>query len=146
MVFLDADVHLGHPDFVELRKQIFQQKGPVIVNIVSSNPMLEIAFDQRGMPFVELPPSNSILMKKACSKLTNFTRVVLMMPSSMDRDESKNTEIASVHIQQTPHSNMQWWLQVLDDFHLYHEMIPKPPFPVGAISVFALEVVFFLNF
>ena len=42
------------------------------------------------------------------------------------------------------HSNMQWCLQVLDDFHLYHEMLLKPSFPVGAISVFALDAVFFL--
>lgn len=146
IVFLDADVHPGHLDLVEVQKQIFQQKGPFVVNLVSSNPLLEIAFDQRGTPFVELPLSNSILIKKTCGKLTNFSRVVLMMPSSMDRDASKNTEIAGVHIQQTPHSNMQWWLKVLDEFHLYHKMIPKPPFPVGAISVFVLEVVFFLIF
>lgn len=55
MVFLDADVHLGHPDFVELRKQIFQQKGPVIVNIVSSNPMLEIASINEECPLWSCP-------------------------------------------------------------------------------------------
>ena len=72
MVFLDADVHLGHPDFVELRKQIFQQKGPVIVNIVSSNPMLEIAFDQRGMPLCGAAPIKFYSYEKSLQQAHEF--------------------------------------------------------------------------
>ena len=52
MIFVNADVHLRHPTFVEARKQIFQQKSTLVVNLGPSNPPLEMVFDQGKMPFV----------------------------------------------------------------------------------------------
>ena len=73
VIFLATDVHLGHPDFVEVRRQIFQRKDPFFVNLEYSNSLLEMAFDQREMPFVEPPPWNSIMVEKACGDLTSLS-------------------------------------------------------------------------
>ena len=58
VILVDADVHIGHPDFVKARRQIVQRKRTSLVNLVSSNPVLEMVFDQGKMPLVSSTPSN----------------------------------------------------------------------------------------
>lgn len=43
VIFVHAYVHLGHPDFAEMQRKIFQRKGTFGVNLVSSNPLFEMA-------------------------------------------------------------------------------------------------------
>ena len=47
---------------VKICDQIFQGKGTFTVNLISSNPLLEMAFNQREIPLVEPLPSNSIIV------------------------------------------------------------------------------------
>ena len=67
LIFVHADVHLGHPDFVEVQRQIFQGKGTFVVNFVCSNSLVKIVFDQRRMP----PGTGLLLQKLACRVVSN---------------------------------------------------------------------------
>ena len=67
---------------------------------------------------------------------------------SMDCNSSENTEFISLlvlkPIGQVPRSDSQWCLQVLNDFHLYHEVPLETPFCARVLYAFGLEAVFFL--
>ena len=66
----------------------------------------------------------------------------------MDCNASENTEFISLlvlkPIGQVPRSDSQWCLQVLNDFHLYHEVPLETPFCARVLYAFGLEAVFFL--
>ena len=113
--------------------------------------------DQRKMPFV-CPSSNSMLVEKACGQFASFSFVTNTMRPLMNRNAYENTKHVGVLIKrqqtpfvskpiwQSPRSNMQSSLQVLDNFHLNHKVRLKNPFRVWTLYVFALEAVFFLFF
>ena len=112
-------------------------------------------FNQRKMTFV-YPSSNSMLVEKACGQLASFSCVRNSMHPLMNRNASENTKLVGVLIKrqqtpfvwkpiwQSPRSNMQRSLQVLDNFHLNQKVRLKNPFLSWALYVFALEAVFFL--
>ena len=58
----------------------------------------------------------------------------------------QQTPFVSKPIWQSPRSNMQRSLQVLDNFHLNQKVRLKNPFRSWALYVFTLEAVFFLFF
>ena len=66
----------------------------------------------------------------------------------MDCNASENTEFISLLVLkpsgQVPRSDSQWCLQVLNDFHLYHEVPLETPFCARVLYAFGLEAVFFL--
>ena len=104
------------------------------------------------------PSSNSMLVEEACGQLASFSCVTNTMRLLMNRNASENTKLVGVLIKrqqtpfvskpiwQSPRSNMQRSLQVLDNFHLNQKVRVKNPFRSWALYVFALEAVFFLFF
>ena len=76
------------------------------------------------------------------------SRVMNKMCLSMDCNASENTEFISLLVLkpsgQVPRSDSQWCLQVLNDFHLYHEVPLETPFCARVLYAFGLEAVFFL--
>ena len=94
-----------------------------------------MTFDQRKMPFVD-PSSNLMLVEKACGQLASFSCVTNTMRPLMNRNASETTKLVGVLIMrqqtnksiwQSPRSNMQRSLQVLDNFHLNHKVRLKKP-------------------
>jgi len=155
VILVDADVHLGHLDFVKARRQIVQRKRTFLVNLVSSNPVLEMVFDQGKMPLVSSTPSNWMISEKAFGELTRLSYIESTVRPSMTSKASKTTYVSSANkqtlfvsksIRQTPRTNMQRSLWVLYNFYLDHEVILVRPFRIWAIYVFTLEEVFFLFF
>jgi len=65
VIFLDADVHFGHPDFVEAQRQIFQGKGTFVVNLGHQLRMQQSP-GENGFRSKENASSNWIIVGKAC--------------------------------------------------------------------------------
>lgn len=97
VLFIDSNVHLGHPNFVKAWRKIFQHKDSFGVNLIPRNPLLEMTFYKRTVPFVD-PTLNWTLVEKACSYLTSSFCVENTMHPLMDCDASKNTKLVSVCI------------------------------------------------
>ena len=139
MIFVNADVHLRHPTFVEARKQILQRKSTLVVNLGPSNPPLEMVFDQGKMPFVNLTPSNWWIDDALLWTAMHLKNIVGV------RVQRQHSFLVSKPIGQTippPRFNMQRSLRVLDNFYLDYEVILERPFRVWAMYFFTLEAVF----
>ena len=109
-------------------------------------------------PLLSRPLGFQLLLKKLAVSSRVCLCVTNTMCSLIDRHASENTDIFVVRIQrqhslpvsnrigQTPRSDAKWCLRVLDDFHLFHEVLFEPPFCVAAIYVFGLATVLFWFF
>ena len=60
----------GTPILSKCEGRNFNEKAP---SSSTSNSLLEMAFDQREVPFVESPPWISIIVEKACGELTSLS-------------------------------------------------------------------------
>ena len=154
VLFVDSNVHLGHPNIVKTRRQIFQGKASF-----RRQPHIPQASAVHGFRSKENAFCKSVLGLDACSKnfgqLSSFSCVTNTMRPLMDRNVPEITKLVDVRILsqqtlfdlkpigQTPRSNIQGCLWIFDNFRLDHEVRLKTQNFVSGRYMFSLQGRFF---